>query len=640
MLAATYNEREHLPETEIDGSGNHTQSLSERPAIEGTNVRAPNIAWVSDEQSRLGHEEFGARYELKDMLGHGGMGEIRLTHDRRIGRDVAAKFLHVAHATRAGLRERFVREACLQGQLEHPSIVPVHDLGVAPDGRLFFTMKRVRGMTLQEVIEKLKKNDAEVYAKFSRRKLLTAFSNICLTVAFAHEQGVIHRDLKPSNVMLGDFGETYVLDWGLAKISGEHESDERALAGTPGYMAPEQIGGDPATLSVRADVYALGAILFELLTLEPLHRRGDRDSVIRSTLAGADARASTRARGEEIPPELDAICIKATAFVPEGRFQSVRELNEALERFLDGDRDLELRSALAKKHVESAEESLRRSTSDLDSEEQHRSDAIREIGRAIALDPSNARAMKGLVRLLIEPPRTMPQEAQESADRVEDRTSRFAQRIAAVAYSATFLSVPALMWMGIRDWTAAAMLYGSIALLVLGNVLISTMQKRPNWTFYVRFFLSVLAIAASSRIFGPLVLAPACLAGNTLSFMLNPDRKIRAFVLFISPIGLLGPMALEWTGVLSPSYAFVDGMMCILPNLTALPPVPTIFFLVFVATGVPFMGGSYISRMRARFRRTEKRAHLYNWHLQQLVPREVRTRPRVRANVPSRPARS
>src|SRR5262245_47596746 len=169
MQQTTFNEREHLPETEIDGIGaavRFTQELADRPSIEeATNVRAPSTSWMSDEQSRLGHDEFDARYELKNMLGHGGMGEVRLTHDRRIGREVATKFLRAPHGARSELRERFVREACLQGQLEHPSIVPVHDLGVAPDGRLFFTMKRVRGMTLQEVIAKLRKSDSVTYAK-------------------------------------------------------------------------------------------------------------------------------------------------------------------------------------------------------------------------------------------------------------------------------------------------------------------------------------------------------------------------------------------------------------------------------------------------------------------------------------------
>jgi serine/threonine-protein kinase len=635
---ATRSDRDGLPKTVVEDA-RWTQSVSNLASLpdrlEATAVRHPSTAWIVDDQSRLGTGEFGSRYRVRQVLGQGGMGEVCLTSDVRIGREVATKFLHPAHAMRDDLRERFVREACLQGQLEHPSIVPVHDLGVAPDGRLFFTMKRVRGMTLQEIVNKLREGDKEAAAKFSRRKLLTAFSNICLTIAFAHEQGVIHRDLKPANVMLGDFGETYVLDWGLAVITSEgalpSSSTEAALAGTPGYMSPEQIG-DPSALSPRADVYALGAILFEILTYETLHRRDDRDAVIRSTLNGADARASVRATNRNIPPELDAICVRATELVPQKRFPNVRELHDAIERFLDGDRDLALRSELAKKHVSDAEVSIRRAfDAPPEEEEEHRSAAIGEIGRAIALDPGNARAMKNLVRLLIEPPKKMPEEARAAAARVEERTSRFAERTAGMAFMGTFLTFPAMLWMGVRDYPAYIAFYVVIALLIGSHLMIARMKTRRPALFYVRFFLACMTVAVGTRLFGPLVMAPAALVGTTLSFMLNPERKYRAFAMFTAPLALLGPMMLEWTNVLSPSYVFEAGMMCILPNMTALPPAPTMFVLTFVSAGLPLMGGHYVARMRARLRRTEERSHLYSWHLQQLVPREMRTRPKVSA---------
>jgi serine/threonine-protein kinase len=158
------------------------------------------------------------RYELRDRLGEGGMGTVDLCRDRVIGRDVALKRLHVqgSGAAPSAATARFLREARVQGQLEHPAIVPVHDLGVTPDGRPYFTMKRVRGDTLDELLARLAAGDPDTARRFGQRRLLAAFSTVCLAVDFAHSRGVLHRDLKPANVMLGEFGEVNVLDWGLA----------------------------------------------------------------------------------------------------------------------------------------------------------------------------------------------------------------------------------------------------------------------------------------------------------------------------------------------------------------------------------------------------------------------------------------
>src|SRR5580658_2376447 len=224
-----------------------------------------------------------ARYAVKSLLGQGGMGEVHLTADGWIGREVAMKIAHQGQAAQPHLRARFVREALVQGQLEHPSIVPVYDLGTRPDGATFFTMKRVRGLTLQEIVRGLREGDPAVTRAYSRRRLLTSMSSACLAVSFAHSRGIVHRDLKPENVMLGDFGEVYVLDWGVARVLDDswaqraHQASvgvsapigqtlAGALVGTPGYAAPEQVQGD-RRVGERSDVYALGAILFELLAL-------------------------------------------------------------------------------------------------------------------------------------------------------------------------------------------------------------------------------------------------------------------------------------------------------------------------------------------------------------------------------------
>ncbi|HEX2677081.1 MAG TPA: serine/threonine-protein kinase, partial [Polyangiales bacterium] len=231
--------------------------------------KAPGFASQAEEESALvdasglppdaTHE--AERYLERELLGEGGMGKIFLQHDGRIGRDVAMKVLRTRYAKQADTLARFVREARIQGQLEHPSIVPVYDLMRRPNGDICFTMKRVRGKTIEQIVEGIARKDKALIEAYPRRKLLRNFATACLAVDFAHTRGVLHRDLKPSNIMLGDHGEIYVLDWGLSKVAGlpdipvrkHHDEPQVALPddtgtrtmdgavlGTPGYMSPEQ----------------------------------------------------------------------------------------------------------------------------------------------------------------------------------------------------------------------------------------------------------------------------------------------------------------------------------------------------------------------------------------------------------------
>ena len=285
------------------------------------------------------------RYAMSGQrIGGGGMGEVHLVIDRWLGRAIAMKVL------RDGSTARFRREARVQGQLEHPAIVPLYDTGVDAYGRPYFTMRHVRGATLGTILKRLALGDHEARACYTRSKLLRAFAQVCLAVDYAHGRGVIHRDLKPANIMLGSFGEVHVLDWGVAKIQGDDSLDEPVSdvrevdatghgewIGTAGYMSPEHIAGE--AVDPRADVYSLGVVLFEILTLERLHR-GLPEIQAASSLVEVDVDARLAAsHAEDVSPMLAAIVERAIRVDPAKRHASARELGEAVEDYLDRSRD-------------------------------------------------------------------------------------------------------------------------------------------------------------------------------------------------------------------------------------------------------------------------------------------------------------
>jgi serine/threonine protein kinase len=245
------------------------------------------------------------RFRREQHLGQGGMGEVEAVLDNDIGRLVAVKRRRVGLEDPAGLA-RFADEIRTVGQLEHPNIVPVHDVGVDELGRHYFVMKYVQGETLGDIIRRLKAGDPETHARFGFEERMRIFRGVLEAVDFAHEAGVLHRDLKPANIMVGQHGEVTVLDWGLARpidptlpeadaglasrdaghsASGERLSDTRAgqVLGTPAYMSPEQARGE--ALDVRSDVYALCVILHELAGLEHyLHSYQDSQAMLEGVM--------------------------------------------------------------------------------------------------------------------------------------------------------------------------------------------------------------------------------------------------------------------------------------------------------------------------------------------------------------------
>jgi eukaryotic-like serine/threonine-protein kinase len=570
---------------------------------------------------------FAARYEIGALLGQGGMGEVRLCRDGRIGRRVAVKRVLAGGGSSApATRARFVREARIQGQLEHPAVVPVYDLGRTPDGAEFFTMKRVRGRTLQEILD-----DAARGGEFSRRKLLTAFSSVCLAVHYAHTRGVLHRDLKPANLMLGDFGEVYLLDWGLAKVEGEPAVPEDkieavdgagqtlagAVFGTPGFAAPEVLDGRPA--DARADVYALGAILFEILTLEPLHPGRGPTDLIASTKAGADARATLRAPGGDVPPELEALCVRATALRPDDRPATARELSETVERFLDGDRDQELRRAQARRHAEAASTAADRALAGELPVLADRQRALQEVGRALALDPDNRAAAATLVRLLTTPPREVPPEAARDIEHAEADGLRSASRVGSVIYVCCALSAPLVVASGIRSYPT---FFTAFTLFVASAIYSRWLASAKSFNLLkllMMVVISTAAIGAIAPLFGPYLFLPCAIATNTMAFAWHGRALRWELATVVGALGFLGPALLEWAGLIPVSTQFTDAFIQVVPRGIAFSATWTRPLLLVFSTLIIFGAAGYAALYQRALADAQRRLHLQAWQLRQLV---------------------
>jgi len=453
------------------------------------------------------------RYTVEGEIGRGGVGTVLLCADRQIGRRVALKALRDPGPDREAGFVRFIREARIQGQLEHPSVVPVHDLAVHDELGVYFTMQRVKGITLHELLRRLGDGDRDSAVHWSRRRLLEAFGRVCLAVDYAHQHGVLHRDLKPANIMFGDFGEVYVLDWGLAgldpsrdaavDLGGDEETTRPGMIfGTPGYMPPEQVHGFHDRLSPASDVYALGAILFELLTFTPLHEGDTPEARYASTIGRLDARPSSRAPGAYVPPELEAIVVRAVDRHPEERFPSARALQRAIERYLDGEQEEEQRRKLATRHAEIAKdaaESLREDPDDRPTREE----ALRELGRALALDPSNRAALETLVEVMGTPPRRVPAEVKARHQAELDARLRKVSRAAMAAYASMFAYLPFMVWAGLRAPGPIVWLYAWVGAAIVMSFACSRSEGPPQRWAMAAMLCSNVGIAATASIFGP-----------------------------------------------------------------------------------------------------------------------------------------
>ncbi len=271
---------------------------------------------------------------IKGKIGEGGMGLVELAEQLSLGREVAVKTVRAeVRSERATLT--LLREGWTTGLLEHPNIVPVYTLGRGEDGEPVIVMKKISGTSWLEVIEDPSLAPAGFDAEDTLELHVEILSQVCNAVHYAHSQGIIHRDLKPENVMLGEFGEVYVLDWGIAVSLREDTQGRLAMAadvtmpaGTPVYMAPEMVTGEGKELGTHTDIFLLGSMLYEVLTGEPRYLG---NSVLHTMLLANECQVPTF--GEETPPELAAICRRAMARDPEERFESARTLQDALHEY-------------------------------------------------------------------------------------------------------------------------------------------------------------------------------------------------------------------------------------------------------------------------------------------------------------------
>ena len=357
-----------LPDVELQASLGHVSIARRRPDAEETDAFATLPVGQTTSE--------GVRFRILRPHARGGLGEVSVARDTELNREVALKQIQSKYADDPNSRARFTLEAQITGSLEHPGIVPVYGLGTYGDGRPFYAMRFIRGDSLKEGIFTFfrtfaphftadsadaaamnpPKLPARAYRSLEFRKLLGRFVDVCNAVAYAHDRGVLHRDLKPGNIMLGKYGETLVVDWGLAKAQGASSTDRTppggelplnpqsgsvdptqfgTMVGTLQYMSPEQAEGRLDLMGPGTDVFALGATLYHLLTGRPPYGHLAPEQLV-SEVQKANY-ISPRRVNRAIPRELEAVCLKAMEKNVDRRYSSAIELADAIERYLAAD---------------------------------------------------------------------------------------------------------------------------------------------------------------------------------------------------------------------------------------------------------------------------------------------------------------
>jgi len=344
-----------IPDSYQPQTGSSTAGMSAPPAFaERRDVIVPTASPIDAVLAEIRRPP-AQRLDLQSRAASGGMGVIDVAVDRALDRRIALKTLHGHLRSSDDAVRMFVREARITGLLEHPHIVPVYDIGERADEKLYFAMKLVEGQTLGDVIRALPRGPIDTTTLYA---LLDIVSKVCDALAFAHSRGVLHCDIKPANVMVGEFGQVYVMDWGIARLvaveaapgsmpdpSARHgaqaasSATDNSVIGTPCYMSPEQARGDRSKLCTRSDVFLLGALLYEIVTRQPPYSSGDRAETLSLAASGAFPAPRKIVKDGAVPPELERIVLRAMAKKPDDRYPSVLALREDLVRFMRGGGD-------------------------------------------------------------------------------------------------------------------------------------------------------------------------------------------------------------------------------------------------------------------------------------------------------------
>ncbi len=555
-------------------------------------------------------------YNLGDVLGSGGMGEVVVAHDKQIGRDVAIKLLR-AEAPTADIIARFLREARIQARLEHPAIVPVHHMGTDERGLPYFTMKKLAGTTLLSLLARSE--------QLPRPRMLRVFVEVCQAVEFAHARGVVHRDLKPANIMVGDFGEVYVLDWGLARLMSERESQPwmstdvesldgvtqaGAMLGTPGYMAPEQIE-DAHVVGPAADVYSLGAILYEILAGESPHPRGG--GAIASTLKGDIVAPALRRPDRNVPPELDSLCVSALASDAAAR-PTVKQLAEKIQGFLDGDRDFEARKLLALTFQQRAKEAM--DSGDVS----RRAEAMHAAGRALVLDPESNEAAAIVSTLIFTPSREHPAQLAAELQQSELAIQRRQGRVAMGSFLAILAFLATAITNRVQDWTFVG---GFVGYLIVHASVVWWITQRPATPARMLIVAASNALLAAliSRTYGSMVIVPAVTCIMALSLTAYPQLVDRTWTV----IGLLVtswvvPVVLEQVGVLAPTWWIEGNKVVLASSVMTIGGAHTAAILIGSNVLTIIVFALFSSALTISRRNAMRQAEVQAWHLRQLLP--------------------
>ena len=583
---------------------------------------APTLPDAVREGDRVGVGGSLPGYSLGEVIGRGGMGEVVAARDERIGREIALKRMRASRSPE--LERRFLREARIQARLDHPAIVPVYELARDTTDRPYFTMKRLSGQTLSNTL---------VTRAFPRQRLLRAFVDVCRAIDFAHSRGIVHRDLKPSNIVLGEFGEVYVLDWGVARVLGdvaevvtadidtlEGAAFTNLAIGTPGYMAPEQASA-PNNVGRAADIYSLGAILFEILTGEHLHPRtptASHDEASTESRPKLVTSPAFRRPDRAVPPELDALCSAMLSSRADQR-PTARRCAERVENFLDGDRDHDRRRKLAVEQVNHARIALA---------DGRRGDAMRLASHALALDAECTAAGELVTTLMLTPPRKPPPELREAIRQADaEDVSRHA-RAAIPGYVLIAAFLPIIVWNGILSWPAViASAVIALAMAFAALRLVRKPQRSLPWMIAYAIG-NALVVMSLARLAGPLTFVPALVSFITASVITYPTFLKRPYLLAgIMLAGFLLPIALESLDWLPASWQLVSDGLLLRGNAMALDGPSAMLTIVLACTATVVMAGIQ-STVLARAKRTAQHQLVAQaWHLRQLLP--VSTIPRT-----------